>query len=149
MKPAATSWWDFDFDVPAGDYRIEFFTNPSGADPSDNGEGEIYQSALTVTHTGSGLESFSHSFAGSAGDIITSTATEESAGPVYGSTSEFSAAFTAVAAPNISGVVYEDVNYGGGVGRALTAANTDAPAFTIERTQRHRGAIRQFRYLYQ
>ena len=124
---------DFDLDAPAGDYRIEFFTNPSGADPSGNGEGEIYQSAVTVTHTGSGLESFSHSFVGSVSDIIAATATEESAGPVYGSTSEFSAAFTAVAASGVSGVVFEDVNYGGGGGRGLATANADAPAFTIER----------------
>ncbi|MFB3048641.1 MAG: hypothetical protein ACE1Z9_00685, partial [Acidimicrobiia bacterium] len=33
----------------------------------------------------------------------------------------------------ISGTVYEDVNYGGGVGRDLASANADAPAFTIER----------------
>jgi len=85
---------DFDLDVPAGDYRIEFFTNPSGADPSGNGEGEAFADALTITHTGSGVESFSHSFAGAVGDSLTSTATEESAGPAYGSTSEFSAATT-------------------------------------------------------
>jgi len=86
---------DFDLDVPAGSYRIEFFTNPSGADGTGNGEGETYQSTVTIVHGGTGAESFSHSFAGSVGDILTTTATEEFGGPTFGATSEFSAAFTA------------------------------------------------------
>ncbi|MDX1404915.1 MAG: DUF6701 domain-containing protein, partial [Woeseiaceae bacterium] len=94
---------DFDLDVAAGDYRIEFFKNPSGADASGNGEGETFASAVTISHTGSGSESFSHSFSGSQGDIITATATEQSAGPVYGSTSEFSDAFTATLGGSLIG----------------------------------------------
>ena len=86
---------DFNLDVPAGDYRIEFFTNPSGAHGSGNGGGEVFADATTITHGGTGVESFSHSFAGSAGDIITATATEKLAGPNYASTSEFSTAVTA------------------------------------------------------
>ena len=82
----------FDLDTPGGNYRVEFFTNPSGADPSGNGEGETYESATTVS-PGTGL---THSFPGSAGDIITTTATEDLGGS-YGSTSEFSGAVTAVA----------------------------------------------------
>jgi hypothetical protein len=85
----------FQLDVPAGDYRIEFFTNPSGAHATGNGGGEVFADARTLTHGGTGDELFSHSFAGSAGDIITATATEQLAGPTYASTSEFSAAFTA------------------------------------------------------
>jgi len=96
-ETAGTLNVDFDLDViPAGNYRIEFFTNPSGADGTGNGEGEIYQSFVTIVHAGAGLESFSHSFAGSAGDIVTVTATLELGGPPYGETSEFGAAFTAV-----------------------------------------------------
>ncbi len=87
---------DYSLDVPAGDYRIEFFRNPGGAHGSGNGGGESFASADTITHTGSGLEVFSHAFTGTSGDIITATATEESAGPSYGSTSEFSNAVTAV-----------------------------------------------------
>ena len=88
---------NFDLDVPAGDYRIEFFTNPSGAHASGNGGGEVFAGATTIAHAGAGVELFAHAFAGSAGDIITATATEELAGPVYNSTSEFSTAFTATA----------------------------------------------------
>jgi hypothetical protein len=96
---------EFDLDVPAGNYRIEFFTNPSGADPSGNGEGELFADAVTITHGGTGVESFNRSFAGSGGDILTATATQEFAGPSYGSTSEFSAAFTAVILPVCPGGV--------------------------------------------
>jgi hypothetical protein len=87
---------DYTLDVPAGDYRIEFFKNPGGAHGSGNGGGESYASADSITHSGSGLEIFSHVFPGSAGDIITATATEELAGPTYDSTSEFSNAMTAL-----------------------------------------------------
>jgi hypothetical protein len=87
---------DYTLDVPAGDYRIEFFKNPGGAHGSGNGGGESFASTDTITHGGTGLEVFSHSFPGGSGDIITATATEEFAGPTYGSTSEFSNAETAV-----------------------------------------------------
>ena len=87
---------DFELDVPAGDYRIELFSNSSGADPSGYGEGEGFAGSTMITHTGFGVEPFSASVPGAVGDIITATATEQSAGPVYGSTSEFSLAVTAV-----------------------------------------------------
>ena len=45
---------DFDLDVPAGDYRIEFFTNPSGAGPGGYGNGELFAHGETVTHSGLG-----------------------------------------------------------------------------------------------
>jgi hypothetical protein len=83
---------DFDLDViPAGNYRIEFYANPSGSDPSGKGEGETRVSSVVVSHTGAGVESFSHTFAGSSGDELTTTATEDLGGGTYGSTSEFSA----------------------------------------------------------
>lgn len=87
---------DYSLDVPAGDYRIEFFRSPSGAHGAGNGGGESFASADTITHGGTGLEVFSHAFGGTSGDVITATTTEEFAGPTYGSTSEFSNAATAV-----------------------------------------------------
>ena len=87
---------DFKLDVPAGDYRIEFFKNPGGAHSSGNGGGESFASAKTITHGGTGIENFSHTFPGSSGDIITATTTEEFGGPTFGSTSEFSIPETAV-----------------------------------------------------
>ena len=81
---------DFDLDVPVGDYRVEFFSNPSGADPSGYGEGEIFVGAVAVTE-GKGLL---HTFPGSIGDVITATATRDLGAGSFGSTSEFSIAFT-------------------------------------------------------
>lgn len=82
-------------DVPAGDYRIEFFTNPSGTHSSGNGGGENFIAAQTFTHAGAGSEVFAHTFSGSVGDVVTVTATEVIAGPAFASTSEFSAPFSA------------------------------------------------------
>ncbi|MCP4959930.1 MAG: CSLREA domain-containing protein, partial [Actinomycetia bacterium] len=102
VESAGTVTVDFDLDAPAGDYRVEVFTNPSGADGTGYGEGEVYQSAATISHTGSGTESFQLTYNGATGDVTTLTATEESAGPVYGSTSEFSLAATVVCADSDS-----------------------------------------------
>lgn len=87
----------FNLDVPVGAYRVEFFTNPSGSHATGNGGGEVFAGATTVTSAGAGVELFAYSFAGFAGDVITATATEELAGPIYASTSEFSTAFSAIA----------------------------------------------------
>ncbi|MEM9561346.1 MAG: hypothetical protein AAGA93_01930, partial [Actinomycetota bacterium] len=81
---------DYDLDVPSGNYRIEFSTNPSGADPDGHGEGETFVHAHSIAHTGSGVESFSTTFAGSTGAVVTATATEDLGSGNYGSTSEFS-----------------------------------------------------------
>ncbi len=85
---------DIELDVPAGDYRIEIFTNPSGADPSGHGEAETFEDATTVTHTGSGVETFSVTYSGAVGDVIALTATEDLGGGTHGSTSELSETFT-------------------------------------------------------
>jgi CSLREA domain-containing protein len=89
----------FKLDVPAGSYRIEFFANPSGADGSGNGEGEVLVGATNVTHAGGGSANFTHTFAGVAGNVITGTTTLCTDGAtcsLFGDTSEFSNAFTAV-----------------------------------------------------
>ena len=88
---------DFSIDLPAGSYRIEFFKNPSGADPSGNGEGEIFASSRTITHAGVIPQSFSHSFAGAVGEVVTATTTFCTDGATcaaFGNTSEFGNAFT-------------------------------------------------------
>ncbi len=87
---AGTVTVDFDLDVPAGTYRVEAFTNPSGADPSGYGEGERFAAATTVTHLGGGRESFTLTFAGALGDIVSLTTTQDLGGGAFGSTSEFS-----------------------------------------------------------
>ncbi|NNC80353.1 MAG: CSLREA domain-containing protein, partial [Acidimicrobiales bacterium] len=97
VESGGTATIDFDLDVPAGDYHIEFFTNPSGADPSGHGEGEILVHSYAVTGHPGGSASYSTTYAGSAGDLLSATTTEQLAGPTYRSTSEFSAVATVYA----------------------------------------------------
>ena len=102
----------FDLDVPAGTYRVEMFTNPGGADPSGSGEGEVLVDANVVVHTGSGAESFKTAFSGALGDVVTATATNQTVGPIYYATSEFSAA--AVTVPAVGPVGQWRFNEGSG-----------------------------------
>jgi hypothetical protein len=99
FNSAGTLTVNFKLDVPAGSYRIEFFKNPSGADPTSFGEGEMFAASGNVTHPGGGAVFFAKSFAGSTGDVITATATACTDGAVcaaFGSTSEFAKTLTAV-----------------------------------------------------
>ena len=109
IETAGTITVDLDLDLPAGDYRIELFKNPSGADPTTYGEGETYVDFYDVVSHPGGLASYSTTTAGAVGDIITATATEEVAAP-FGATSEFSAAVTTtMGTVDISGTVFEDI----------------------------------------
>ena len=84
------------FDVPAGSYRFEFFTN-TAADSSGFGEGEALVGSTPLVHTGSGDEPWGAAFPGSAGDIVTATLTQctDAGCTAFMSTSEFSLAVTA------------------------------------------------------
>jgi hypothetical protein len=98
--PAGTLTVNFALNVPAGFYRVEFFKNAAGADPSGYGEGQTYQSAVVVSHPGVGRAPYSTPLAGNAGDVITATATLCTDGTALctapSSTSEFSPAVLAV-----------------------------------------------------
>ncbi len=86
----------FDLDVPAGDYRIEFFANTS-VDGSGYGEGETYVGSVDITSSGIGLESFSASLTGVSGLAnVSSTTTQRNtiSSSTFGATSEFSLTFT-------------------------------------------------------
>ncbi len=96
VEVGGTVYVDFDLDVPAGDYRIELFTNAAG-DPTGYGEGENFVSSYAVPSHPGGSVSYSTSFAGATGDIITATATKDLGGGSYGGTSEFSAFVVVVA----------------------------------------------------
>jgi uncharacterized repeat protein (TIGR01451 family) len=113
---------NFDLDVePAASYRVEFFKNPNGIDPSGNGEGELFADFVNVSHSGSGAESFSHGFSGSLGDVITATATrctDAATCAAFGSTSEFSAPDTAF---NRAPILSSASNQTFWVGKAPTA----------------------------
>ncbi len=120
---------DFELDVPAGNYRVEFFTN-TAADASGYGEGETLVHTEAISHPGGGSQGFTASFAGSDGDIVTATATEDLGGGSYGSTSEFSASVAANTPPvavDDSGTANED----SGVSIDVVANDTDADGDTL------------------
>ncbi|MEM8748244.1 MAG: right-handed parallel beta-helix repeat-containing protein, partial [Actinomycetota bacterium] len=86
---------DFDLDVPAGDYLVEAFRNPSGADLTGFGEAEVSVGFHQVAHTGSGAESFTGTFTGvSDGGMVTRAVTEctNPSCTTFGGTSELSLA---------------------------------------------------------
>ena len=79
-------------DVPAGNYRIELFQNPSGIDSSRYGEGQVFLGALSVTSTGSGAQTFTgtlNSVTATSITRISATATRDLGSGTYSSTSEF------------------------------------------------------------
>lgn len=81
----------YHLDAPAGDYRIEFFSN-SVADPSGNGEGETFLGFQNITHPGGGSVNFSHTLTGVTGVTnLAMTTTERNMPTVstFGATSEF------------------------------------------------------------
>jgi len=124
---------DFDLDLGAplvGDYRIEFFTNPDGIDGT-NGEGQLLASAITVSHGGTGVESFSHSFAGTSTDTLTATTTDSLLAGGYGSTSEFSEWYPVGPARSITGTVFEDVDFAG-TALAYDGGATDALVDSVD-----------------
>lgn len=94
---------EFSLDVPAGDYRIEFFANDA-ADPTGYGEGQTFIGATTVTSAGSGSQDFSATLAGYSGVTnVTATTTEDLGGGSFGSTSEFSLAVASTVTEASSG----------------------------------------------
>jgi CSLREA domain-containing protein len=106
-------FYDFDADLPVGNYRIEFFNNPSGPDPSGNGEGEIFIREIEIYHAGSGTENFTGSFTPFAivnvGDTLSAVTITclDATCTTFGPTSEFSAS-QVVTAPEICDNLLDD-----------------------------------------
>lgn len=77
-------------DVPAGDYRIEFFSNTT-PDSTGNGEGETYIGYQNITSTGTGRQTFSTTIPGTSFTNVfaTATAIDSSKASGFGPTSEF------------------------------------------------------------
>lgn len=118
---------DYRLDVPAGAYRIEFFSN-TAADPSGSGEGETYLGFQDVTHSGGGLQQFSATLTGVTGVTnLALTATERNmpTPSTFGATSHFGGV-----APQLSDVSIEKtilnpgaVSAGGTIEYQLTVTN--------------------------
>jgi|GEM_PF-1201914 len=91
-------------DVPAGDYRVEFFSN-SSPDASGYGEGETYLGFANITHPGGGVDYFTHTLTGVTGatNLAMTTTERNVATPSgFGSTSEFSANTASVPSGDLS-----------------------------------------------
>ncbi|MEL6984381.1 MAG: hypothetical protein AAFO29_18280, partial [Actinomycetota bacterium] len=86
----ATATVDYSLDVPAGDYRIEFYADvDEPRNPLGYGAGEILAGSHSITHTGSGVETFQATITDQGDSWLAATATEDLGGGDYGSTSEF------------------------------------------------------------
>jgi hypothetical protein len=94
---------------------VEIFK--SSDDASGNGEGQIYLGRDTCDANGNFSGSITTASI-AAGNKVTGTATDAG-----NNTSEFGANYTVTAAYNISGNVFEDVNYGGGAGRSKASSS--------------------------
>jgi len=76
----------FSIDVPAGDYKIEFYSNPYNVRA-----GGTYLGSTNITSSGTGLQEFSHTLTGTGHTNLALTATEidPSTPSGFGATSEF------------------------------------------------------------
>ncbi len=82
---------EYELDVPAGEYRVEFFAN-TAPDDSGYGEGERLVGSHLITHRGSGAQAFAGAIAGSGVENVTATVTVvDGSTNGFGATSEFSA----------------------------------------------------------
>lgn len=83
-----------DLDVPINKYLAEFFDNPSGADGTNYGEGEVFIGGVVVYQTSTGNQSHIVTIPGvTPTGAITSTLTIDNDDGTYGATSEFSEAY--------------------------------------------------------
>lgn len=110
---------EYTLDVPAGDYRVETF--------SDNGKTLI--DTQNITHTGSGSESFSNAITGDGYSSVRMTVTEIDGGlsSGFGSTSEYSASYSdGTATITVNSTADNEDNDGECTLReAITASNDD------------------------
>jgi CSLREA domain-containing protein len=110
----------YDLDVPAGQYRVETF--------SDNGSTLV--DSQNITHTGSGSEEFSNTISGNGYNSLRMTVTEIDAGETsgFGSTSEYSDAYSdSTTTITVNSIADDEADDGECTLReAITAANNDS-----------------------
>lgn len=123
---------DYFLDVPAGNYRVEFFKN-SVADPSNHGEGETFVDFDSIAHSGGGVQFFSEVIPADPGDIITATATVDLGLGAYGPTSEFSPT-TVVAGTGVDFGDAPDTGIGTSAGNYHTLASDRGAYHVIDGT---------------
>ena len=118
---------EYTLDVPAGDYRVEFFQNSA---LTTYGQGETFLDYADITHTGSGAETFTKTLNVTVGDYIAATATERGLAnfSTYGATSEFSAIAT------ITEEVVVDTSSGSSGGTSYRAPEHETCEFDASET---------------
>jgi len=117
---------EYELDVPAGEYRIEFFRNTI-LDTSGNGEGEIFLGFDEIVHSGLGVETFTHLLTGVGIINIAMTATEidDSTPSGFGATSEFGGNAPPVVDTNVTKALLnpDDIAIGADVQYMFTLSN--------------------------
>ncbi len=119
----------FDLDVPAGDYRIEFYANPIPF-----GEGGFLVHTMDVTSTGTALTGLSTTFPGTITDIISATATADLGGGSFDATSEFSNSIPANGAPVVTPASDRSDAEGDSVLVVVSGSDPDGDALTWSAT---------------
>lgn len=130
----------YDLDVPAGSYRVEFYSNPS-ADGSGHGEGKTLIGSQNITSGGLGAQGYITSFAATGLTNIAATVTQVTTGfGGFGATSEFST--VAQAAPQVNDLALsktlmnpEDVSPGAELHYAIEVANTAESTSAVDLSQ--------------
>ncbi len=135
----------YDLDVPAGNYRVEFYSNPS-ADSSGHGEGKTLIGSQNITSGGLGAQGYITNFVATGLTNIVATVTQVTTGfSGFGSTSEFST--VAQAAPPVNDIALsktltnpEDVSPGAELHYAIEVANTAESTNAIDLSQSNNSA---------
>ncbi len=132
---------DGNIEVGSGVYTLEFYANPV-CNSDQNGIAQVATAGESLQFLGSisiiapsantyTFPSPQNTLSGIVpslvGGVITAKIVEDN-----GNTSEFSDCFTAIAPQVISGTVFEDINYGGGLGRSFAASSGIGIPATVE-----------------
>ncbi len=128
IHDGGTTTLDVDLDLVAGDARLEVFANPTGLDPSGSGEGDVLLAAVTVSHTGAGVESFDVTVPALPGERLTVTVTQLTGGGAPIRTSEFSSGVTVVDSVVVVNATGDSDDAAAGDGRCDTGALNSAGA---------------------
>ena len=94
-------------DVPAGNYLLQIYDNPSGLDGSKYGEGEtlVYSGTVAITAGGMNHSATLAAAPSNSGQRLAATLTEDLGSGTYGSTSEFSGPDSIATADSVTAVV--------------------------------------------
>jgi len=128
---------DYQLDVPAGQYLVEFYSNVA-ADPSGQGEGETYLGSDLVTAIGNGSQGYLVTFTGATGVTnlaMTVTEVRNDTPSGYGSTSEYGATLPPQTDLRISKVVNNPAQVRAGSDMSYTITLTNLGYSSLDLSQ--------------